>query len=302
MTDKQKRQEKKQAPRAGWFGGEILHAIKYGDREAIMISGFLYMIREIWGDDDYLYDGRYYKPITLDGLCRFFPMWSKMTVRTVKDSLIKQGVLVTHDNNKGTGDRTTNYAFHDERKFLNVGLTPQENEVTEAPYVENNTSGHVLESTRVHVLESTHPHIYNILDNISHVQSEATTANASVCAPAPVRGEEVTRERDKLKAHEYTPDFESFWKLYPKKVNKEEAFKKWKQAIKIDSIKTITSGLRWDIVNNFSKEQRYQPNLATWLHNKRWLNAPQSVLCSTNLNLPESESAHQQKPKPKYER
>jgi len=63
--------------------------------------------------------------------------------------------------------------------------------------------------------------------------------------------------------------FETFWKIYPKKVSKENAKKAW---IKIkpndDLIVKITKAVNDQKLSE--REQQFIPHAATWLNNKRW--------------------------------
>jgi uncharacterized protein YdaU (DUF1376 family) len=63
--------------------------------------------------------------------------------------------------------------------------------------------------------------------------------------------------------------FETFWKIYPKKVSKENAKKAW---IKIkpndDLVVKITKAVKDQKLSD--REQQFIPHAATWLNNKRW--------------------------------
>jgi uncharacterized protein YdaU (DUF1376 family) len=67
----------------------------------------------------------------------------------------------------------------------------------------------------------------------------------------------------------YNDQFESFWKIYPKKVSKENAKKAW---IKIkpndELIAKIIKSVRDQKLSE--REQQFIPHAATWLNNKRW--------------------------------
>ena len=84
------------------------------------------------------------------------------------------------------------------------------------------------------------------------------------------------------KANEIQRDFEALWKLYPKKVSKQQAFKAYIKARtgyrstigKYDAVsgEEIVAGLRAFIESSKEKntEMKYIPHLATWLNNRRW--------------------------------
>lgn len=90
----------------------------------------------------------------------------------------------------------------------------------------------------------------------------------------------------------YTADFLEFWAVYPKKVGKGDAFRKWQTIVKsqknkelvIHSVETHKRSDRW-------KEEggKYIPNPATFLHQRRFDDEVQTT-----------EEAEQEQKKPKY--
>ncbi len=68
----------------------------------------------------------------------------------------------------------------------------------------------------------------------------------------------------------YTPDFETFWKAYPRGDNKKGAYIRWKQIEKtrppltiiLQAIRIQSQGRQW--------QAGVYPHAKTWLHNERW--------------------------------
>lgn len=85
------------------------------------------------------------------------------------------------------------------------------------------------------------------------------------------------RERDR--------EFEEFWKLVPKKRDKEHARKAFLAARRSASFEQIIEGLHRHRLEVVGTDQQYIPFPATWLNGKRWLDEP--VLALTNGNIPE---------------
>lgn len=91
----------------------------------------------------------------------------------------------------------------------------------------------------------------------------------------------------------YNDEFENFWKLYPKKIDKSDAHKAY--------IKAIKTGASHDHLasraESFSKyneraatEQKYIPAAATWINKKRWENDYDSMqVGSTKLGKPQQQ-------------
>ena len=71
----------------------------------------------------------------------------------------------------------------------------------------------------------------------------------------------------------YTDDFNTFWKVYPKKVGKDAAWRRWKSlngtrpalAVLVSAISKQAQSDQWQRDNG-----QYIPNPATWLHEGRW--------------------------------
>lgn len=66
--------------------------------------------------------------------------------------------------------------------------------------------------------------------------------------------------------------FESFWKVYPKKVAKKKAKQSWKSVCKNkETYNAIMKALTTQIViHKWDKNNRYCPHPATWLNQERW--------------------------------
>ena len=72
----------------------------------------------------------------------------------------------------------------------------------------------------------------------------------------------------------YTPDFESWWKAYPRKVGKGAAAKAFVKALKQVSsaeLETITARYARSVAGT---EERFIPHPATWLNECRWEDQP----------------------------
>lgn len=81
--------------------------------------------------------------------------------------------------------------------------------------------------------------------------------------------------RNKTASNKYPPDFEDFWRAYPKKVGKAGTFKRWKAKKKnhdlpaleilLSSVRKQTQSEQWRKDNG-----QYIPNPETWLNHDRW--------------------------------
>lgn len=69
-------------------------------------------------------------------------------------------------------------------------------------------------------------------------------------------------------------DFDAFWEIYPNKVGKADARKKFAKAVQTASLDTIMAGLKRYVAKT---DDRPWCNPATWLHQERWGDQPADV-------------------------
>lgn len=72
---------------------------------------------------------------------------------------------------------------------------------------------------------------------------------------------------------EYTDEFSSFWKLYPRKIGKGAAFRSWKKIKSpVETLKLITTALEWQKKSDqWTKSNgQFIPHPATYLNQRRW--------------------------------
>ena len=69
-------------------------------------------------------------------------------------------------------------------------------------------------------------------------------------------------------------DFDSFWKIYPKKIGKEAARKSWLK--NKPDINLVTNAIKWQEESSQWKKG-YIPNPATYINQHRWLDEPEEL-------------------------
>jgi hypothetical protein len=69
------------------------------------------------------------------------------------------------------------------------------------------------------------------------------------------------------------PEFEEFWKVYPRKVGKGQARIAWRRAITSTSPKQIVEAAKLFAKSCVAegKEEKFTPHATTWLNGERWL-------------------------------
>ncbi|TCO64367.1 helix-turn-helix domain-containing protein [Actinocrispum wychmicini] len=70
----------------------------------------------------------------------------------------------------------------------------------------------------------------------------------------------------------YTPAFEAWWTLYPRKVDKLAASRKFATALKHTNIETVTDGVRRYAAEVDGRLPEHIKHAATWLHGRCWEN------------------------------
>ena len=84
-------------------------------------------------------------------------------------------------------------------------------------------------------------------------------------------GQEIKKERSSLRsprARAANPDFDAFWRAYPRKVGKGAAAKAWVRATTLNPPSAIIAAVA---LQKFDHRERFIPHPATWLNQERWL-------------------------------
>jgi len=73
----------------------------------------------------------------------------------------------------------------------------------------------------------------------------------------------------------YTPLFEAFWKIYPRKAGKADAFDMWTRALDEGiTADTMTDGARRYAASRRGQDPQFTKTAAAWIHGARWQDAP----------------------------
>jgi hypothetical protein len=91
------------------------HAVLYGLEESVLLYHFIYWTKINRSRENNFREGRHWSYTTLESLNQLFPFWTLNQIRRVRDSLVKQEVLIARkDFNRFATDRTTWYALVEE--------------------------------------------------------------------------------------------------------------------------------------------------------------------------------------------
>lgn len=91
----------------------------------------------------------------------------------------------------------------------------------------------------------------------------------------PPRGSGVARRESAVvkRSEEYPPEFEEFYRVYPRRVAKRAAASAWKKAVRRASVAEIMAGAE-RFRDDPNREQEFTPHPATWLNQDRWGDDP----------------------------
>lgn len=90
-------------------------------------------------------------------------------------------------------------------------------------------------------------------------------------------GEEEEKEEEKKKNNTYSNEFEQFWNLYPRRVDKKKAYKSFKTAIKNHSLETILFGTQKYAQQVSGKDKQYVKHPTTFLNNDSFIDGYEEI-------------------------
>lgn len=94
-------------------------AVEYGLSAAVIIRNFQFWIERNHANGKHRHDDRTWTYCSVAALTDLFPFFTTRQIRTILDNLIRRKVLVKGRYNPKGYDRTTWYAFGDEKAFVN---------------------------------------------------------------------------------------------------------------------------------------------------------------------------------------
>jgi len=126
-------------------------------------------------------------------------------------------------------------------------------------------------------------------NNFLNIQHRTGTSNRYYLSVdtdvLPVRTPTTTNTKEDTK-DKYSVDFEKFWKVYPRKINKYATMQKFKIAVKyydFDKLMKATIIFAKQVKTN-NTEEKFIPHGSTWLSQKRFIDFENIKLKKINLN------------------
>lgn len=93
-------------------------AVEYGLAAAVIIRNFQFWVERNHANGKHRHDGRTWTYCSIAALTKLFPFFTTRQIRTILDKLISHGVLVKGRFSLKGYDRTSWYAFGDEKTFV----------------------------------------------------------------------------------------------------------------------------------------------------------------------------------------
>ncbi len=118
--------------------------------------------------------------------------------------------------------------------------------------------------------------VFKLIDSSVYDINEETTTNNSTIEQPSSNHPTTTNNNDKKEKNDkkediYSVEFDQFWVVYPRKVGKKEAFRKWKKCR--PPIDLVMAALEWQIPSKHW-EDGYVLNPATYINQGRWEDEP----------------------------
>ncbi|WP_338499888.1 replication protein [Staphylococcus capitis] len=205
-------------------------AVEVGLNEAIILQQIHYWLNT----SKHHHDGKKWIYNSYPEWQKQFPFWSERTIKRTFGSLEKQNLLYVGNYNKEGFDRTKWYSVNYETLNKLVARPSGQNDPTMRTNWHDGTGQNDPTNTR----------------DYTETSSETSTINSAT---------DVTREQ-----------FEEWWQLYDKKLDKKKAASLFKSALKKHDFETIMNGTR-EYLKTITNKQ-YQKYPKTFLGQESYLN------------------------------
>lgn len=219
-------------------------ATEYGIPEAIFLCNIAFWVKQNTLNKNNLFEGRYWTYNSLDAYAGLFPYLSKSTIQRVVKHLKEEGLILTGNFNNDRFNHTNYYTLTEKGMSL----------------IQNSTR----RSGQNEVVDSAYSDLPLFNNNTDSTDINNSDKNIQIFPESPKLA---TRE-EKLKLL-----FEFFWKVYPKKTKKKNAFNEFKKIKNVEELMPI-------IVADVEKKReskdwkkdngQYIPDPERYIKHERW--------------------------------
>ena len=215
-------------------------AQQHGADIAIFLHNLVFWVEKNMSNGVNYYDGRCWSYNTMDAFAELYPLWSRDQIKRMISKCREKGLILVGEYNKDRRDRTKWYSPSDEILAL---------------------YGIVCKGRNRQMQGAETPHTDG---EIATALPEGIPDRNTPYSPTE-KGKPEQTAQDQV--------FESFWKAYPRKVNKARARKVWDKLAPDPAL----CGVMGEALRRFRASPEWQkeggayiPHPATWLRNRRW--------------------------------
>lgn len=228
-------------------------AEKYGVNAAIILQHIGFWCTRSKANEAHYHDGYYWTYNTNSAMCAMFPYMTGKAIRNAIQKLVDDGIIVKGNYNEKPFDRTLWYAMtaKGEALFDGVPIEPvRESDDCQKGQIDmSKRANDNCPKGQISIAQKGRP-IPNIYPN--------NITNINILAK-----KEVKQQTD--------DSFASFWKAYPRKVKKQDAYKLWCKLKPDDSLlQAILKDLERKKKGEWKDNEKYIPHPTTYLNQRRW--------------------------------
>ena len=236
---------------------DIEIAKEYGITEAILLNNIYFWIEKNKANNQNFYDEHYWTYNSKKAFTELFPYLTERQIEYALKKLVNEGLIITGNYNKSAYDRTLWYA------------------ITKKGYSILQNCG--METTKL--LNRTH----EIVEPIPDINTDINTDNINTSKSDDVGRENPPSDESSEKEAGIIDNFETLWKLYPKKEGKNQAYNHYRAWLKgrkfAGKTKKLTREQMWYAITEYAKkvktwDRQYIKDGSTFFNNAIYEYAP----------------------------
>ncbi len=223
-------------------------ATDYGVDEAVMLNNLYHWMRKNRANNKHLHDDKYWTYNSQQAFAELFPYWSRYKIQRILAYLEREGLILKAHYNKKNYDRTTWYTLTEKALCY---------------YEQSNVQNCTMDGANSHngLCKSEQP--------IPDINTDSKPYNKTPDSGTTNRSKTGAGKTGDGKA-DCSKEFEEFWKIYPRKVEKKAAFLKFKEKKNKYSVIEIINAAR-----NYAEQCRINETEECYIKHPKTFLGPQ---------------------------